>query len=322
MIRPPPIEETIHAALPHPRFRGRRDRPPRPPLGLRGRSELRAARCPDPVCVPLLRGRGGGPVDRRRPVVGRRQGPAAAGPHPRGDRQQPRPADGHGPRGRGPRPVRHRQVVPLPRGRRRCVLHGQGVLEAVGPAGDRGRRPDAGELERQPPALLGDRPLRPHQTRQGVCVRRVPRHRGGAARGRPDGRRGRGLRLPVPPGAGPATGGRAAHRPDERGDRRLLREPGARRRLQPARARPRGRQPGPHGRGDPSAGAADRGHGERGLARARAAPRPDRARSGSHRAARSPGDPGGPPRRPPRAAPRRPRRRAAARGRERRRRRG
>ena len=62
--------------------------------------------------------------------MGGRQGRAAPGAHPRGDRPQPRPAPGHRPRGRGPRPVRDRPLVPVPGGRRRPGLLGAAGLEA------------------------------------------------------------------------------------------------------------------------------------------------------------------------------------------------
>ena len=76
---------------------------------------------PSPPQYRFFEGAGAGAVDRRRPLVGGHQGPAAAGAHPRGDRQQPRPAHGHRARGGGPRPVRDRPLVPVPGGRRRAA---------------------------------------------------------------------------------------------------------------------------------------------------------------------------------------------------------
>ncbi len=141
---------------------------------------------------------------------------------------------------------------------------------------------DVPELERRLPDLLGDRPLRPDPAGEGGGVRRLPRHRGGTPGGPHHARGGRGVHLPLPPGAGPAARRRPAHGPDERGDGAVLREAAEGRRLEPARGRHGDREPGPHGHRHPPARAADRGRRERAQLPARAAAGPDRARRGAH----------------------------------------
>ena len=205
----------------------RRDRPRRRPRsGLCRGPQLQPARDARPAArAPLLRGRGPGAVHRRLSLVGGHQGPPAPRADPRGDRQQPRPQDGHRARGGDPGPVRHRPLVPVPRGRDRRRVHGAAGFPALGALAGHGDRQDVPELQRGHPHLLGDRPLRPHPAGEGGGLRRLPLHRGGAAGGghHPGGRRG--LHLPLPEGAGSPAGRRPAHGADERGVSPVLPEP-------------------------------------------------------------------------------------------------
>ena len=120
------------------RARGRR---------MHGRPAVQPARAADASRPPLRAGRPGG-VDRRRALVGRREGPGPAEARTRGGGQQPRSALGDGARRRGARAVRDRAIVPLPAGRGRGRLLGRAGLAPHGAAaGDRGRQA-LPELER------------------------------------------------------------------------------------------------------------------------------------------------------------------------------
>ena len=90
---------------------------------------------PSPGAVPLRRRHRAGAVAGRLAVVSGVRRPDAADARAGGARQQPRPAAGGRARRRGARPRGHREVVPLPAGRRRRQLRRAAGVEH----GDAGR---------------------------------------------------------------------------------------------------------------------------------------------------------------------------------------
>ena len=178
--------------------------------------------------------------------------PGAAGAHPGGDRQQPRPAGGGGARRRGARPRRHREVVPLSAGRRRRQLRRAAGVERIagGRTDDEDTTHQSGSYGFQLSWELDLFGRLRRAARSGAGPGAGERA-GPARRARHAGRRCRVQLLPAAR-ARPAARDRAADAPPQRRDRHLFPEPAGRRRVEPPRARshpaPTGRRPRPRSR--------------------------------------------------------------------------